>query len=193
MREPVVLVVGVVAPQKNLDTAIDIFIRAFPRLPMGSRMVLVGHDDSEHWRRKLAPRVHAAALDGVISYLGPVSDERLSALYRMSRALLFVSRGEGFGLPTVEAFAHGLPVVATPTVAAAAEAPFAGTSGADIEALADAVVTLLTDEANWGRSSRQGLATPARTWGDVAQEHLGVYGGERPNRSPEKRPTAASR
>ena len=41
-----------------------------------------------------------------------VSDQELSSLYKISSALLFTSRGEGFGLPVVEAAGLGLPVIA---------------------------------------------------------------------------------
>lgn len=41
-----------------------------------------------------------------------IDDERLSALYAASSALIFASEAEGFGLPLVEAAGHGLPIIA---------------------------------------------------------------------------------
>jgi glycosyltransferase involved in cell wall biosynthesis len=43
----------------------------------------------------------------------PVSAEQLRALYRSSDAFVLPTRGEGWGLPLLEAMACGLPVIAT--------------------------------------------------------------------------------
>ena len=45
-----------------------------------------------------------------IEFLGRVSDERMVQLMHNSRALLFLSREEGFGLPAIEAYQAGTPV-----------------------------------------------------------------------------------
>jgi glycosyltransferase involved in cell wall biosynthesis len=46
-----------------------------------------------------------------VRYLGPVSDEDLAALYTGAEVLVFPSLYEGFGLPILDAFACGCPVV----------------------------------------------------------------------------------
>ena len=45
---------------------------------------------------------------------GSPGDAGMAALYRSCDCFVFPSRGEGFGLPLVEAMACGLPVIATP-------------------------------------------------------------------------------
>ena len=46
---------------------------------------------------------------------GDLSDEEVSSLYRHSKikALVSLTKGEGYGLPILEAAASGLPVIAT--------------------------------------------------------------------------------
>jgi glycosyltransferase involved in cell wall biosynthesis len=46
-------------------------------------------------------------------WLTDASDSDLSILYESSRALIFSSIEEGFGLPLIEAFQYGLPVIAS--------------------------------------------------------------------------------
>lgn len=54
----------------------------------------------------------SAVLPGSFRFLGFVPDAELSALYRHAAWFVFPSLYEGFGLPAVEAMAHGCPVLA---------------------------------------------------------------------------------
>ena len=59
-----------------------------------------------------ATAAEAGAPDAVVA-LGPVDEQRLRALYRGARALVYPSLYEGFGLPLIEAMASGTPVLAS--------------------------------------------------------------------------------
>ncbi len=48
-----------------------------------------------------------------VRFLGAVDDAELSRQYRHAHALLMLSGDEGFGLPVLEAMAHGCPVIAS--------------------------------------------------------------------------------
>ena len=57
------------------------------------------------------PEVERASADGRVRFLGHVDEAQLRWLYRHTRAFLFLSLGEGFGMPPVEALAFGAPVI----------------------------------------------------------------------------------
>ena len=52
-------------------------------------------------------------VSGQVRYLGFVSPGELHVVYALARALVFPSRFEGFGLPVLEVFRAGLPVLSS--------------------------------------------------------------------------------
>ncbi len=106
--DPFLLAVSNTYPHKNMDLPIKAFGRIMDRIP--HRLVLVGQPCRGE------PAVEAAIAntphEGRIVRINYVDDHDLVALYQAADALLFPSRYEGFGLPVLEAFAAGTPVIA---------------------------------------------------------------------------------
>jgi glycosyltransferase involved in cell wall biosynthesis len=104
-----ILVVGVIQHRKNTVGA----LRALACLPNRYRMVIAGGDgygsDAVH------SFIARSGLANRVAVLGHVEPAVLSALYQAASVLLFPSFEEGFGLPVLEAMAHGLPVVLSST------------------------------------------------------------------------------
>ena len=96
-----VLGVGSVKPNKNFDLIAQA-MRLLPGFPWP--VAIAGAKDIGIFR-------DAADLDASFVFLGYVSDEELSALYRHAACFVFPSSYEGFGLPVFEAMAHGCPVL----------------------------------------------------------------------------------
>ena len=94
--------------------------------------------------------------------------------YRLARFTVFPSLNEGFGLPVVESIACGTPVI-TSDFGSMREIADAG-GGAllvdprDDHAMADAMRTLLTDDAELERLAKQARQRPLRTWDTYADE-----------------------
>jgi glycosyltransferase involved in cell wall biosynthesis len=170
---PYVLYVGGHAIHKNVVR----LIAAFARIGRGRelRLVLAG------WSRPpLLARTEAAVrrygiADQVTVLPGGLSDAQVSALYRNCSAFVYPSLYEGFGLPVLEAMAHGAPVACSrtsslPEVGGDAVLYFDPHSTSDIAAKLEAILTdrkLESELRLRGRTRAQGF-----TWENTA---LGIY------------------
>lgn len=109
---PLILMVGTIEPRKGQDVLLD----AFDRLPAldcdnDPVLVIVGRPGwrTEALQQRMAAH-HRLGLD--FHWLDNASDEVLTALYERAALVVVPSRGEGFGLPVIEALAHGRKVLA---------------------------------------------------------------------------------
>ena len=100
-----VLFVGRIAPEKNLDLAIQSFQAIRARFP-GARQIWVG--DGPALKALKARHGH----DQSMIFCGMLRDEQLAAAYASADLFVFPSLSETFGNVTLEALASGLPVCA---------------------------------------------------------------------------------
>lgn len=106
-REPIILSVGIREPRKRIGALVEghaLYLASAPADPPPCRLVIVGGAGGDE------ARVMAAAGPGC-EIRGFVRREELLDLYRRSTLLAYPSSYEGFGLPVVEAMAHGCPVL----------------------------------------------------------------------------------
>ncbi len=148
-ERPFVLMVNPGGANKNWQDALAGFARFARERDDAERVLLVlaGGLASERERIERAVRSDAL-LNSAVVCLGHVPDEQLVWLYRRARLALYPSRYEGFGIPVLEAFAHGLPIIASdiPVLReVGADAAYFVALG-DTEAMAAALDRLLTDD-----------------------------------------------
>lgn len=109
-KTPFLLYVGTAFPHKNLSALVD----ALPIILVTNpdiKLVLVGK--KEQYYDKLDSYLAGLSFKDHIITTGFVSDEILMWLYQNCAAYVFPSFSEGFGLPGLEAMAHGAPVVSS--------------------------------------------------------------------------------
>jgi glycosyltransferase involved in cell wall biosynthesis len=165
VQPPYVLAVGTVEPRKGLD------VLAAAMETIGDvGLVLAG---GTGWGT-------VPGLDHALR-LGTVADDDLDALYRGALALAVPTRGEGFGMPVLEAMVRGCPVVASNVASipeVAGDAALLVPPG-NVDALRAALRTLADNDL------RRDLATRGRdrartfTWDACLTAHRAVYEGAR--------------
>lgn len=187
-----VLAVGGVEPRKNTIGLLRAFAAVERRLAAatGRRplLILAGGEtlfDYRDYRAafegELAALVASGALPpDAVRQLGPVEQERLTALYRAADLLAFPSVREGWGLAVLEAQASGTPVVAS-DIEVLREYLRDGENALlapshDEGALGEAFVRVVAEPGLAERLRAGGLATARRfDWRSSAERHAAIY------------------
>jgi len=168
------LQLGTVQPRKNYVTS----LRAIARIPVGQRLPLIVAGGFGWKYDAVVDAVRELDLRDWVRFVGYAGIPDLPALYQMAQAVLFPSLDEGFGLPVLEAFAAGTPVVASNAGAIPEVAGDAALLSApeDAKALANNLLRLLTDSQLRQRQVAAGRARAALyTWSASAAAHRDVY------------------
>ena len=115
---PFLLYAGSIRPHKNLVRIIEAFsaLKAelekegkFPDL----KLIIIGDELSKH--PDLRRTVIRGGVQNDVRFMGFVPIEVLRIFYDVAKVFVFPSLYEGFGLPPLEAMAHGTPVVTSNT------------------------------------------------------------------------------
>lgn len=115
---PFILYAGRISPHKNVVRTIEAFSAlktdlAKDGLMEDLKLIIIGDELSKH------PDLRRAVIKSGVQYdvrfLGFVPIDVLRIFYDTAKAFIFPSLYEGFGLPPLEAMAHGTPVVASNT------------------------------------------------------------------------------
>ena len=174
--EPYVLWVGTQEERKNVGTVIEAFGRVAAR---DSFVSLVLHGPQGWLGDSVAERIKALGLESR-TYVseGSLHRTELASLYARATVFVFPSLYEGFGLPVLEAMACGAPVVTSDRSALPESAGDAGVlvDPASVEAVADALLTLLDDGNRRTELRRRGRARAAGfSWDVTARRTWAVY------------------
>jgi glycosyltransferase involved in cell wall biosynthesis len=171
---PLVLTLSARRPHKNLERLLE----AIALIPIGERPILLVPGYSTPWENELQRKARDLAIDRDVRFIGWVDTRELESLFAAAACLVLPSLYEGFGLPVLEAMIRGVPVAcsnrgALPEVASGAAKLF---DPERPEAIADAISTLLRDEAEASQLVRAGRErASALDWVRAARATLDVY------------------
>ena len=111
---PFLLYAGNIKPHKNVGRIIEAFSALKAELEKSEclpdlKLIIIGDELSKH--PDLRRTVIKGAVQNEVRFLGFVPIDVLRIFYDTAKAFVFPSLYEGFGLPPLEAMAHGTPVV----------------------------------------------------------------------------------
>jgi glycosyltransferase involved in cell wall biosynthesis len=169
------LFVGTIQPRKNLHRLIEAYVEIYGTAQKPPELVLAG---GKGWLADpIYQHVYTFGLQDKIKFTGRVDDQTLVALYKNALCFVFPSLFEGFGLPILEAFSFGCPVItsntsSTPEVAGDAALlvdPY------DVSAIASAMKRLAKDPKLRTDLAKKGKVQVKKfSWENAAKETLKI-------------------
>ena len=172
-REPLILFVGALQVRKNLARLVE----AFEALPANWRLALAGASTG-YGAEAILERIERSPCRGRIQVTGYLSPKDLERFYVKASIFAFPSLDEGFGIPVLEAMAHGIPVVtsnrsALPEVAGDAARLV---DPENVDEIAGALCQLVHDPGERSRFAALGLArAQLYSWQAAVNATYAVY------------------
>lgn len=174
INEEYFLFVGTIQPRKNLIRVVKAFKKLSETVKNDFSLIIVGNygwgaDDF----LDLISKNHQN-----INWLQGVTNRELKTIMKNSYGIVYPSLYEGFGLPVLEGFACGVPVIASNNTSI----PEVAGDGAllvnpySVDELAGAMIKIIEDEALRNELIQKGYKQLKKfSWEKCAKEHLDVY------------------
>jgi glycosyltransferase involved in cell wall biosynthesis len=179
---PFLLYAGRISPHKNLVRIIEAFsaLKAeldkeekFPDL----KLIIIGDELSKH--PDLRRTVIRGGVQNDVRFLGFVPIEVLRIFYDAAKIFVFPSLYEGFGLPPLEAMAHGTPVLTSNTSSVPEVVGNAAVlvNAENVFEIMRAMLRVLLDKPLRERLKQRGYEQVKKfSWDESARQILAVYG-----------------
>lgn len=106
-----IFALGADDPRKNTLRLVNAYLTVLKKYDIKDSLVISGYSNWEQSDAYQAVR-NAGAVDKV-KFLSFISVEELSILYKNAKFFIYPSLYEGFGIPLLEAFSSGCPVIAS--------------------------------------------------------------------------------
>ena len=179
---PFLLYAGRISPHKNVGRTIEAFSALKTSLEKEGKypdlkLIIIGDELSR--QPELRRTVIRSAVQNDVRFLGFVPIEVLRTFYDTAKIFIFPSLYEGFGLPPLEAMAHGTPVVTSNTTSLPEVVGNAAVlvNPDNVFDIMRALHRVLLDQALRDKLKQRGYEQAARfSWEASARRILEVYG-----------------
>lgn len=165
---------------------VDILIRAIPLISRKIEdfmVVIVGKPSNSRYRKKVEDLIKKLGLEDRVKLIGYISEGEKISLLDSSKVFVFPTRhaGEAYPLVVDEAYARGVPIIATRIGALPYRVKHMETGilvpPNDPPALANALLTLLTNDNLYEEFRRNIMEVKRKllTWSEVARKLCSIY------------------
>ena len=178
---PFLLYAGRISPHKNVARIIEAFSALKGELAKEGtypdlKLIVIGDEVSKNPDIRRA--VTRSGVQHDVRFLGYVSIDVLRVFFDMAKVFVFPSLYEGFGLPPLEAMAHGTPVVASNTSALPEVVGNAAlmVNPENVFEISRALLRVLTDQSLRERMKAAGIEQAHRfSWDASVGRMLEIY------------------
>lgn len=167
--------VGTLQPRKNIRRAIDAHKQLPQRLRREVPLIVAGRHG---WKCDSEMAELQSCSDGTMRWIQYVPAGDLLPIFKQATALVWPSLNEGFGLPVLEAFAAGLPVITSNTTSLPEVAGDAAllVNPESVGEIAEAMQTVSSNESLQNDLRTRGRARAKQfTWDRTARQTIEVY------------------
>ena len=178
-KSNLILCVGAIAPRKGHIYTVEMFNLLRAR-GIYAQLRIIGSLADQAYYNLLQQKIAASPYVSDISLEANLPREELLRAYTDAKLFVLHSREESQGIVFAEAMATGMPVVATrvggiPYVVADQKSGLLCPYG-DVEAMADMVERLMTDDARWQQYSNSAREIAKDfSWNDIAMRIVRLY------------------
>ncbi|MBI5642546.1 MAG: glycosyltransferase family 4 protein [Deltaproteobacteria bacterium] len=174
LPERFILYIASSLPHKNYERLLEAFKKVKEK-ESGIKLVLIGARDYGHG--VIATKIEELELIDSVVFLGWLPFEDIPLIYSASELFVFPSLHEGFGIPVLEAFATGVPVVCSniePVTEVAGSAALL-IDPLDIDSIASGILSVINDRGLRERLKKEGLKRAKEfSWEKTARDTVSI-------------------
>jgi glycosyltransferase involved in cell wall biosynthesis len=176
LEKPYLIFVGSINKRKNVPALVRAFALARSRIKADACFAIAGRIG--FGGDEIQSAIAASGAADSVKLLGYVPDDDVPSLYTGARALLFATLYEGFGIPAIEAFACGCPVIGANVGSLPEIIADAGllADPSSVESIAAQIEIMLSDDTKRSAFAQKGLERAKLfSWDKAARECLEIY------------------
>jgi glycosyltransferase involved in cell wall biosynthesis len=172
-----ILYVGGFSPRKNIIGIIKSFSKFISLYKKPIKLVIAGNKGKSYaLYKKCAEELN---IQDKVIFPGFISIKHLPYIYNAAKLFVYPSFYEGFGLPTIEAMACGIPVITSnrTSIPEVVGENAALIDPENYEELCEAMINIISDEKLYDKLSKSGIERSKQfSWKKTAEQTLNIYG-----------------